>query len=427
MTTQTYNVTSVCDIYKHVGGDWVYQKTYSAPRTMQNITDKTSIDTGGFQPGVYRVNPYYVREVRHNLGNSTVEVFFTFSAASRYKAVISGATDSGCIKFWAESGVAWPPEMSSLMQRALQKAHGKILENEVGIGENLFELKQTLDMLRHPFQGFRDFLLNRDHRNLGLYQKLKHYITSLGMGRGVWRGKKGILYGKDAAKTAADTWLEFRYGLMPLVYTVQDIIDLVNKKAFVFDPDRINTAKSTLKETINSPPINGINRDSFYPNVLGVTTVLSATDSLQAHASVQYQYDGTMTVAQLLGLTPEYLPELLWELTRLSFVVDWWFSVGDWLASMRVKPGVKILGNTVSRKIERNVSVKTDYSYAGPSYYAVSGGSTEGSSFSTRMFERLVDYNLQYIPHLKLTYKSHLHTVDALALTLQPLLKKLRR
>lgn len=50
------------------------------------------------------------------------------------------------------------------------------------------------------------------------------------------------------------------------------------------------------------------------------------------------------------GLDPFRLPALAWELIPLSFVVDRFVNIGNWLTSHRYNPNTNYLGNTVSRR-----------------------------------------------------------------------------
>ena len=84
---------------------------------------------------------------------------------------------------------------------------------------------------------------------------LSHYAKT-----GTWTERGGrALTGKHAAKVAANSWLEFRYGLMPLIYTAQDVIKLVNSAYERSDATRIRSARASIK---HSAPI-GFKRIRF--------------------------------------------------------------------------------------------------------------------------------------------------------------------
>lgn len=140
---------------------------------------------------------------------------------------------------------------------------------------------------------------------------------------------------------------------------------------------------------------------------------------------MQYRSNSIPSMMDLLGLTPRFLPETAWELTRLSFVVDWWYDVGSWLEAYRFKPGVTILGNTVGMKVERTVSAKTTTYFTGiPGAVKSQRGTT--ATFKAKYYERRCNLHLPLTPQFTPEYKSLHHVVDALALTLQPTLDLLK-
>lgn len=60
-------------------------------------------------------------------------------------------------------------------------------------------------------------------------------------------------------------------------------------------------------------------------------------------------------------MSPRHIPEVVWELTKLSFVWDWFLTIGPWLQGFRLKPEIKVLGNTVGKKIDRKVTANAEY------------------------------------------------------------------
>jgi hypothetical protein len=119
--------------------------------------------------------------------------------------------------------------------------------------------------------------------------------------------------GVDAA---ANTWLELRYGLRPLVSLVQDVIDRVSeKRADILDPSKIRTAKSQLMFRFFDKNIAEHTVGSYY-RFLATSDV---EDTIKVNASVQYKQTALPGTLDSLGLTPRFLPEVAWELTRLSY------------------------------------------------------------------------------------------------------------
>jgi hypothetical protein len=149
------------------------------------------------------------------------------------------------------------------------------------------------------------------------------------------------------------------------------------------------------------------------------------TDKVACNASVQYRQVADRPVSEVLGLAPQYLPELAWELTHLSFVVDWWFDVGTWLKTLRLNPSFEVLGNTVGTKIERNVTLHAKYRYPN------SGEPLEPfgyfGAWGQEKYTRVVNQHLPNFPLLTLHFPGLAESADYVALILQPVLNNIKR
>lgn len=383
------------------------------------LTEKVSVNTGRFIPGIYRVNPYRVSKESCARGGDTF-TDVAIEPTGKHVTTLSGDTR---VYFGdlAKSKQAAVPNFDYLNLQAIQKAAAKLGESEAGLGESLGELRETLNLLRNPFKDLREFLVHDNLRNLGLYNRIAQYARS-----GIWGERGGsALSGKRAAQVAANSWLELRYGLLPLIYTVQDLVKLVNKKAMEFDRTKIRSVHASAK---SESFIVGLPRNILIGWTF-ITYSVGTADSVKSRACIQYHLDSPRSMHELLGLSPQFLPELAWELTRLSFVVDWWFSVGDWLGALRglyLEPTVKVLGNTVGMKVDRKVTVNAS-TKATSMYPTTPINRGEVGYYAKTHYTRLVNQHLPLLPQFKPDLNSILHTVDGLALLLKPILGMLRR
>jgi hypothetical protein len=375
---------------------------------------KISVDVGVFIPGTFRINPYTVFEER--LGECVTS--FTLEAVVglyTYRLSQTGNFLTAVVN-QLHAKIPQPTQYSVQKGYALQKAYAKVGESGAGLGEDLVEIRQTIDLVRHPFQGLRDYLFNQNHKKLGLMQKILHFEKTK-----MWSGRKGLVGGAEAAKVAADSWLQLRYGLLPMIFTVQDVIKVVNTKLEKLDPSFIRSVHAKVKDTVSSsgpsfPVSAGYIYSMIYPEV---------KDNIVARAAVQYRMSGTPTRLEQLGLSPQYLPELMWDLTTLSFVVDWWFDVGTWLGTLRINPQCNILGNTVGLKVDRVISVKMSSRILGLSTTLRPLGTI--GTMENAYYYRSCNESLPLLPVLNLNFKSIIHAVDAAALILSPTLKALMK
>lgn len=115
-------------------------------------------------------------------------------------------------------------------------------------------------------------------------------------------------------------WMEYRYAIMPALYSVQDISKLVKERNNAYKTDREKRV-ITYNNVTDVPLINPY--DSYvYQEVSGTTTV-------RAVGKARYNLSNlNLRLFDQVGLNPFVTA---WELIPFSFVVDWFVNVGDWV------------------------------------------------------------------------------------------------
>lgn len=384
---------------------------------------KSSVDTGFFEPGVFRINPYYVSSARDSVfheggkvivrwpdGSNIVEDHYegpvlALLARAKIGSVV-GARNRNLIRDSKDYG-----------PHVLQKAMGKVGQSALQLGVEAGELRETLEMLRNPFKKLRTFFLSDRKKNLDLFNRTLKVLSNK------YQRRHARKLGLKTLLTSADTWLEFRYGLRPLISSVQDVIEEVGKKRWVFDAEKIRTAKAlrvgehlTYEESYRSTH-----------NYLSYYFLLQTETRTQFTASVCYKREYEQSANSRWMLSPEFFPEIVWELTRLSFVADWFFTIGPWLSSYRIKPGIRILGNTVGRKyVTDGVARPHKFFYEG-SYYTCQGIKSASPPRRTNSsYERTCNEDLSSTPLLDIDVDL-CRTIDGLSLILQPVIRKIWR
>jgi hypothetical protein len=391
--------------------------------------EKESPDEGGFfVPGQFRITAYdHSSAAINRCGDTSLKLMFEmapgcgwgylYDIKGPFGLYTSNSLWSTCSSI--ASGTSGHADYYHQGQKALQKAMSKVGQSALTLGVELGELRETLEMLRDPLSGLRKLIAPN-----GTYGRQLRKAFGL-LPRGA-TARAGCRYSnndvKQLVKNSTGAWLEMRYAVRPFISLVQDIIEEVNQKhSLDFDPTRIRTAKSAVNSNFEV-------KDDGMATILGVVKgrfqrVVKAT--VRSRGCVYYTMEYERTKAQYYGLSPEYIPEILWELTRLSFVLDWAFSVGTWLGSYRVKPGISILGNTVSHRsrIAGNIvcndlqKVYTDHILIDGSF-SVPPGSLKGN-----YYVRTKDQALPSTPLFLGKDKINLfRTIDSLSLIVQAML-----
>lgn len=224
-----------------------------------------------------------------------------------------------------------PPALrDSMLNQSKMKVLEKIKGTKWNLGTFLGELPET-----------QKWLVGATKEIVSAYRAVK---------RANWKSlkkqaKRGRAYlrrrglseaGYTGAGKAAKRWLEWRYAVCPLVYDLDDML-------------------SALYDSATKPMISrSASGSKGYHQVLRVddhaTHKVVAVTSGEGQNRVVVYYSVNLDAAALKRLGLINLPAVFWELTPLSFVVDWFLPVGDFIGHLDAMAGVKVVSTTSSLK-----------------------------------------------------------------------------
>lgn len=145
----------------------------------------------------------------------------------------------------------------------------------------------------------------------------------------------------EAEKTAqiaeqiASLWLQFRYAVMPLVYSANSMLDLLAVQVSQYLSFRDGSSERT--------PIKLFDKDYDIP--------------VSHRCFIKRRFGASGT--KLSDHLKFDLLTTAWELVPLSFVVDWAFNIGDYLSSLGVPSAVQQEAATYSWKTLVDLTVET--------------------------------------------------------------------
>lgn len=280
-------------------------------------------------------------------------------------------------------------DCDNLATIAMSKANGP----SVGVGETFAEAGSSLRMACKPLASLA-----------ALFRQA--FFTANGM---------------RTAVEAANVWLELRYGWTPLVSTLHDLISGLP----VYNVNDLFDSHAVGKRTIDDPPVGPYyrtlkNGDGYQLRVTGYQR-REIVKRFQAYYLVRHK---DLFAATRLGMSVFQLPQLLYELTKLSFALDWWFNLGDWIAASCPNPGLKELGWTYSEKHTVTTTNVVDAvgivgTYCGPAH----GRHIHTNTVYIRQFAKRPTLS----PNLDTGFNSLLHAFDAVGLIFQRVPKSLRK
>lgn len=195
--------------------------------------------------------------------------------------------------------------------------------------ESIAEIRQTLTMLRNPLANLWRFFA---------------------------KNEKAI----RRVDNVASAWLQYRYGVKPLINDVAGILAGMEKKIGMM---RVTTRS---RGHISRSEIGA--NTYIEPGAYIATYGIQKTDNVTVRAMSLDEY--VVDRAQNIGFSTKGLITVPWELTPYSFVADWFVNFGDYLKALVPLPSLKQLGSVITtyRAAE---TIYTPSSFFGDGDYAV--------------------------------------------------------
>jgi hypothetical protein len=178
------------------------------------------------------------------------------------------------------------------------------LEGQVFLGE----LGQTLHMIKNPMKALRESLTS------DYFRKLKKRR------RGTKKQKRQVL---------AETWLEYVFGVQPLVHDIEDGLEALRR--FSQNPQRFKPVRATGNDQMDFSPSPLIVQNGVVEYAINRKHFVNASVKIQG--AVDLQTGGNSVVTQQLGLGLDRFVPSLWEIIPYSFLVDYFSNVGDIISS----------------------------------------------------------------------------------------------
>lgn len=292
--------------------------------------------------------------------------------------------------------------------------------------ESFAELDKAFDMIRNPLVNVNRFL-DQFFWSSG-YQKLDKLRKS----RTNWsliQSRKLLKKPRPTRPTAeqsfllilselwASEWLRYRYGIKPLLEDVKAGLEALRTN--------YKKAKSTDRHTVRlTRGISGNKVVKFLAQDDGVfknyaTRTYSESYSIKGMWTDEYAANPWTD----LGLTFRNVVGVSWELTRYSFVVDWFTNVGDLIYANIPVAGVSPLGGSLFYKEEIVNDLKfTEEINSNPTNYARIGTLSDSIKIKQLRKERGgfgLNSSLTFVTKADFRLDHFTRATDALAITRQ--------
>lgn len=254
---------------------------------------------------------------------------------------------SSCDSYY--SGVMGP-DYQRVLNSCIAKARLKIKSSHLNLAQSLAEYRQTASMFTEiardvyrtfrnlrrgaPFDAIRDLVRDRHH---------------------------------GANKNLADRWLEYQYGVKPLIEDLYGAAQTLAEKLYGPNAGYFTVSVKEKVDTVSAR--NWASRTGYYKPFLPWKLSGFTHEKYQCRMEIMYrvQLSSVSRTMASIGISNPAL--LVWELIPYSFVADWLLPVGDWLASIDALNGVTDLRYYTVRKSFREASMSWNGNSGGICWY----------------------------------------------------------
>lgn len=272
-----------------------------------------------------------------------------------------------------------PADTAGALYDAASRFYLKVSNAKVSLAQAFAERQQTVDLIASTAR------------------RLANFYRSFRRGRNPFTGLR------CNSKDAANLWLEYSYGWVPLVSDVHDILTLKDHEP----PPFIVTSRSKIKQNLFQ---RSVSPSSYVVRNEAYTTEIISTVTIRAAVVVS---DPSAAFGNNLGLANP--AQLAWELLPYSFVVDWFIPIGDWLESQSALLGLTLSDKSTTTTVSRYTYAKGQMTPGISSSWA--SGSSSASYFSKSKI-RTLSIPTVPLPRLKNPVSTS-HAISALALLRQ--------
>lgn len=345
--------------------EWLYYYPASAPVPAKYVEN--------VQIRLYKQTGVFGRKPKPLPLTTDYEMLSMSATPARYdKYVVNSPADGGTqVKYVGLPTLTMAARVAashdtSMRNAAIAALNSAIRKGQWNSGVFLGELRETSRL-------FVDTVLSLA-RFLGSIRKFRR-IRTYTRERGRTRRKTQTVYKaswRGVEKTASSLgglWLLYRYGILPAIADLRDSFQLLRKHLNAFDG----------RTSVKSPPRTARSTVLRRLNPGTVITEMSTRTWFKAWFTPPSSYSQLLAhFADQLGLQSK--AQIAWELTTLSFVVDWFVDIGGYLEALNQPAGFTIL--TVEEnhftRISQTIDPNGTYTTASKSTVSSSGGrSTE--------------------------------------------------
>lgn len=294
------------------------------------------------------------REMKVKVPDGPYDVVYTHRNV--VASLLAGAPGDLMMKI----GLGWAAKYSSfpygIEARAITQALTKLRQQRYDFGATLGELKETIQFTREMCENLVDFLGTVSNKIPANQADIIDFIMGLDVGElksarnrrfgPRVRSHANKLWGRKAEKLmnlTISVWMTYQFAVKPLLSDIENGRAAIGEALFGETPQPLRMDVRTGCREVSQP--SHTYDLGFTP---GGTMRVGAVVYTECKISASYDVTPTKdSRAQQWGLTNSY--SVLWELTTLSWMVDYLSNMGDWLGTLTPVEGADFVEGTITR------------------------------------------------------------------------------
>jgi hypothetical protein len=226
--------------------------------------------------------------------------------------------------------------LDDLKKEAMSKAVANLDKSPYSFMEDLLEIRETINLLRHPLQKINELTLN--FRKAGAH--LPVHATEIPLKRA-----------KRALRGTADVWTTYRFAVVPFIRTITNLSEALTKSANRLGKNTRLRAGGRAYGTFSSS-------DTYVVMVADKSYTWQVSQFVQTSVSAGIYYYLTVDSSGLAfkyGLRLKDIPKGIWNVVSKSFMIDRVINIS------RVVQGLTRLADPSIRIEGGYYSVKNNY------------------------------------------------------------------
>jgi len=277
-------------------------------------------------------NPCYYTKLGRAVSGSTLFRHYTNTAKTTLDYTITGPY---CARAYDNGWTPLPAlslDIDVLIEKCKLQALAGMDKTPYAFGEDILEVKETLDFIRSPLGALSDLgtKFNRTYQKMLRTTRRTNY---------------------DLLQAHARVWVQYRFALSPLVRSVQDALEAFQVEHSFVPPARLTSRGFDVTEDTQARSAEGSFSFTYDENL---------SMKVEGKATILYTVENPVRDWNFrLGLRAKDLPTVVWQIMPYSFMVDRLLDVSSFSKGVMnlADPRVKILSACYRRKVWKEYNI----------------------------------------------------------------------